>query len=149
MSSSAEDMYELVRDVESYPEFLPWCAGAEVLEEGPEHQVARVHVDLKLQKLSFTTRNRLEPGRALSLGLVEGPFRRLSGQWRFVPLDAAAARVSLELDFEFESRMLGALLGRAFQRIVDGQVQAFIARAAALKAAGRGRAIGQGMPPGT
>lgn len=79
-------MYQLVRDVATYPAFLSWCIGAEVLEQTFESQLARLDVSLGGVKQSFTTRNRLVPGELLTMSLTEGPFQRLSGEWHFEAL---------------------------------------------------------------
>ena len=86
-------------------------------------------VDRRLRGIQFTTRNRLEADQAIHLGLVNGPFKRLSGVWRFKPISDDACRVELEMDFEFDSRLLSALLSVAFTRICDSMVQAFVRRA--------------------
>ena len=122
-------MYALVRDIESYPSFLPWCAAASVPEQSETHQLASVHMDKRMRSLKFTTRNRLEPDSAIHMGLVDGPFRKLSGVWRFTPLDENACKVELAIDFEFKSRVLGAVLGGAFSKICDTMVAAFVKRA--------------------
>ena len=129
VSHSAAEMYALVRDIESYPNFLPWCDSASISEHSDTHQVATVVVDRRLRGIQFTTRNKLEPDEAIHLGLVNGPFKRLSGVWRFKPVSADACRVDLEMEFEFNSRLLGVVLGPAFARICDSMVQAFVRRA--------------------
>ena len=129
VTHSAADMYALVRDIESYPRFLPWCADASVAEQSDTHQLASVHMDKRMRSLKFTTRNRLEQDSAIHMGLVDGPFKKLSGVWRFTPLDESACKVELAIDFEFKSRVLGAVLGGAFSKICDTMVAAFVKRA--------------------
>jgi len=129
VSHSAAEMYALVCDIESYPDFLPWCDSASISERSDTHQVATVGIDRRMKGIQFTTRNRLEPDEAIHLALVNGPFKRLSGVWRFKPISEDACRVELEMDFEFSSRLLSALLGAAFARICDSMVQAFVRRA--------------------
>jgi len=122
-------MFALVRDIESYPRFLPWCADASVAEQSDTHQLASVHMDKRMRSLKFTTRNRLEQDSAIHMGLVDGPFKKLSGVWRFTPLEESACKVELAIDFEFKSRVLGAVLGGAFSKICDTMVAAFVKRA--------------------
>lgn len=122
-------MYALVCDIESYPNFLPWCDSASISEQSDTHQIATLVVDRRLRGIQFTTRNKLEPDEAIHLGLVNGPFKRLSGIWRFKRISDDACRVELEMDFEFNSRLLGAVLGPAFAKICDSMVQAFVRRA--------------------
>jgi len=136
VSHSASSMYGLVRDIDSYPRFLPWCSAARIQEQSDTHQLASVSMDKRMRSLEFTTRNRLEKDSAIHMGLVDGPFKTLSGVWRFTPLDEHACKVELAIDFEFKSRVLAALVGGAFSKICDTMVAAFVKRADELKAAG-------------
>lgn len=129
VTHSAAQMYSLVRDVESYPQFLPWCANASVAEQSETHQLASVFMDKRMRGLEFTTRNRLEPHAAIHMGLVDGPFKKLSGAWRFTSIEENACKVELTIDFEFKSRILAGVLGGAFSKICDTMVAAFVKRA--------------------
>ncbi|MBX2886145.1 MAG: type II toxin-antitoxin system RatA family toxin [Granulosicoccus sp.] len=129
VSHSAADMYALVCDVESYPDFLPWCQNALVTEQSASHQIATVLIDKRMQGVKFTTRNQLETNSAIHMELIDGPFKRLSGFWQFQPLSDDACKVELSIDFEFKSRILARLLGPAFSKICDSMVAAFVARA--------------------
>jgi len=126
---SASDMFDLVSDIDAYPDFLPWCGGAQVLESSDQHQVATVSVSKSLKQTEFTTRNRLVRPERMDMRLVDGPFKRLEGQWRFVPIGEAACRCELEVSFEFASRLFGTMMGPAFRRVCDSLVGAFTARA--------------------
>lgn len=125
----ANDMYQLVLDVNSYPDFLSWCTRAQVLEQTAELQLARLDVSLGGLNQSFTTRNRLVPGELLTLALVEGPFRHLSGEWRFDALAEKGSKVSLRLSFDFSSSVLSAAFRRGFARVADKLVLDFSRRA--------------------
>lgn len=129
---SADAMYGLVADVERYGEFLPWCGGARILARADDSLTASVDIAYRGVHKSFTTRNRLEPGRCMEMQLVDGPFRKLHGYWRFDPLDAEACKVSLELDFDFSNRLLGMMIGPVFESIANGLVDSFRSRAEAL-----------------
>lgn len=122
-------MFDLVADVESYPEFLPWCghAHSESLTEDEDH--ATVEIAKGGIRKSFTTRNLLDRGHSIKMHLVEGPFRRLEGIWCFEVLDESACKVSLNLEFEFSNRLVEATLGRAFGEIANTLVDAFCKRA--------------------
>lgn len=126
---SATQMYSLVCDIESYPQFLPWCDDATMLEQSDTHQVASVTVDRRMKGISFTTRNSLSADESIQMALVSGPFKRFGGVWTFKALDESACRVELSMDFEFQSRVLGVLLGAAFTKICDTMVAAFVKRA--------------------
>lgn len=126
---SAEAMYRLVHDVPSYPEFLSWCAKAEVLEQDALLQVAALTVSVAGIRQRFTTRNRLEPGRALHMQLLDGPFRELVGAWRFTPLAELGSKVSLELDFELDASLVAVAFSRGFAHVADRMVRDFCQRA--------------------
>lgn len=126
------DMYRLVQDVPSYPQFLTWCLEARVHEQSAEHQVATLVVRVSGMTQSFTTRNRLVPGEKLTLSLVEGPFRQLAGEWSFEPLGAVGSKVTLALGFEFSNRLLSSAFRRGFTHIADRLVSEFSRRADAV-----------------
>ena len=125
----ASAMFDLVSDIDAYPDFLPWCGGAQVLESSDQHQVATVSVSKSLKQTEFTTRNRLVRPERMDMRLVDGPFKRLEGQWRFVPIGEKACRCELEVSFEFASRMFSVMMGPAFRRVCDSLVDAFTGRA--------------------
>jgi len=126
---SAEDMFALVEDVESYPTFLPWCNDVEVhFHDG---NAVEVTLELHRGKVSrrFRTRNTMHPSDSMELALVGGPFRHLSGGWRFQALGEAGSKVSLDLEFEFDSRMLDLMIGAFFEDTCNHLVDAFTQRA--------------------
>jgi len=131
---SAVEMYALVDGIEAYPEFLPWCAAAEVHERKPGATRATLTVGVHGLRHSFTTQNENRPGEAIDMRLVQGPFRRFHGEWRFVPLSEHASRIEFTLEYEFSSRTLGRLLAPLFDGIADSMVEAFVRRAAELHA---------------
>jgi ribosome-associated toxin RatA of RatAB toxin-antitoxin module len=123
-------MYALVEDIEAYPGFLPWCTAAVVHERRPGATKATLTVGAGRLRHSFTTQNDNRPGEAIDLRLVEGPFRRFAGHWRFVPLAPRACRIEFSLRYEFSSRALGRVLAPLFHGIADSMVEAFVRRAA-------------------
>jgi len=127
---SARQMFSLVDDVESYPSFLPWCKHAE--EHWRNDRSVEASIELQKGALSrrFTTRNSLNSPDSIDIALVAGPFRHLAGGWRFQDLGDAGSKVSLNLEFEFKSRMLDAALGPFFEEICSSLVDAFTRRAA-------------------
>ncbi len=126
---SAFDMYALVADIESYPEFLPWCGGSRIASSTDEEIVASIEIAYKGIRKSFTTRNRLQPGKVLEMHLVEGPFRKLQGFWRFAPLDGQSCKVSLDLEFEFSNTLVRLAVGPVFSDIAGTLVDSFCERA--------------------
>ena len=138
VSYSASQMYELVKDVEAYPAFLPWCNDAEVHLREPHVIEASLELHHRGISKRFRTRNALTENEALGIELVGGPFRALSGGWLFQPLGDAGSKVSLELKFEFESRATDIIFGRFFENICNKLVDSFTQRAAQIYATGQG-----------
>lgn len=126
---SPRQMFELVRDVGSYPRFLSWCTAASVDEETEDSQVAGLELRLAGMTQRFKTRNTLVPPQRIDMELVSGPFRRLEGGWRFDPVGESGCRVALTLSFEFSSRLLSGALERGFARVADRLVDDFCRRA--------------------
>lgn len=122
-------MYVLVEDVESYPEFLPWCGGAVLHWREGDVLEGSVEMHLAGLRRSFRTRNRMREFEAIDMELVEGPFSHLSGGWHFKSLDHLGCKVSLEVEFEVRSRTTDRLLGRYFEDICNSLVDAFVRRA--------------------
>lgn len=129
---SAESLYALLEDIESYPEFLPWCRGASVRTRTQDRTVATLSVGLRGIKQSFTTENRNSAGRAIQMHLVEGPFKHFSAHWKLTPLGAHAARVEFGMAYEFSSRVIARVLEPLFGQIADTMVDAFVRRADTL-----------------
>lgn len=126
---SPRQMYELVRDVPSYPRFLSWCTSAAVAEEDDDTQQASLEISLAGLKQSFTTRNALAPPSRIDIDLVSGAFRRLEGRWTFEPVGESGTRVTLSLTFAVASRLLAGALERGFARVADRLVDDFCRRA--------------------
>ena len=135
---SAPQMYELVKDVEAYPAFLPWCNDAEVHLREPLFIEASLELHHRGISKRFRTRNALTENEALGIELVGGPFRVLSGGWLFQPLGDAGSKVSLELEFEFENRATDVIFGRFFEKICNTLVDSFTQRAAQIYATEQG-----------
>ena len=125
---SAADMYALVDDVASYPDFLPWCREASVQAEGDAKRATLV-AGLGGLRQSFTTLNRGRPGEAIDMQLVEGPFKRFEGAWRFTALSAQACRIDFSLRYQLAGGPLAKLLQPLFADMADTMVDAFTRRA--------------------
>jgi ribosome-associated toxin RatA of RatAB toxin-antitoxin module len=131
---SAASMFDLVDAVEVYPRFLPWCAGARVLESHEGGKTARIDIDYHGVKAHFTTDNANRPPERIVITLKDGPFRHLHGEWRFVALAAAACRIELELAWEFKTHLLERVVGPVFGHVANTFIDAFVRRAEALHA---------------
>ena len=126
---SAEKMYQLVDDVPSYKEFLPWCGGSAEISRDTEEVVASITISKGSINKTFTTKNTSIDCSKINLELVDGPFKELVGHWSFRELKEDACKVSLELDYEFSNRLLGIAVGPVFNQIANTMVDSFVDRA--------------------
>jgi ribosome-associated toxin RatA of RatAB toxin-antitoxin module len=129
---SPEQMFDLVIDVERYPEFLPWVSSAVLHERGERDLLASMEMQRGGVRECFTTRNEFERPSRMSLQLVDGPFRLLEGVWSFAPIGDAGTRVGLEMRFEFGNPGVSLLFGKAFEQSCNALIDAFVARAREL-----------------
>ena len=129
VNHSAQQMFTLVSEIESYPRFLPWCDKALVSERGAGRTVATLRINFRGLKEEFTTANLERPHERIDMKLVSGPFRKLEGSWSFTPLSAGACRVELNLRYEFASPVLERFAGAVFEEIANSLVDAFARRA--------------------
>ena len=126
---SAQQMFALVEDIGSYPEFLPWCTDATIHSRDDDVVDASLELQRGSLKKSFRTRNTLQPGVAMGLELLGGPFRHLQGEWRFDQLGDSGSKVSLDLSFEFENFLTDTLFGPYFEDTCNSLVDSFTRRA--------------------
>jgi ribosome-associated toxin RatA of RatAB toxin-antitoxin module len=126
---STEQMYALVDAIDLYPEFLPWCSAASVLSRSAESAEAVIEMNFRGIRQRFTTVNTNQPPVLIELNLKDGPFSSLTGQWRFLQLGDLGCKVSFELQYEFSSRAIAAVIGAAFDRIANSLLDAFVTRA--------------------
>ncbi|AKH62281.1 MULTISPECIES: type II toxin-antitoxin system RatA family toxin [Photorhabdus] len=126
---SVEQMYKLVNDVSSYPDFLPGCVGSRVLSISRHEMTASVDVSKAGISKTFVTRNILADNQSINMQLVDGPFRKLMGGWQFIPLSEDACKVELHLDFEFTNKLIELAFGKIFKELAGSMIQAFTLRA--------------------
>jgi ribosome-associated toxin RatA of RatAB toxin-antitoxin module len=144
----AQRMFALINDIERYPDFVPGCQAASLLERGEGMLRARLTVGSGALRTSFVTRNQLVPDRSVSMDLEEGPFRSLTGQWTLEPLPGAPGEegcsVQLVLRFELQRGLAGLAMGPLIERMAGSLVDAFVARARQGVAAVAGTAAATG-----
>jgi ribosome-associated toxin RatA of RatAB toxin-antitoxin module len=126
---SAETLFEIVNDVESYPEFLPWCKDGRLLSRTEDELCGEIVVSKAGVTRAFSTCNRLHPFHRIDIHLREGPFRKLEGAWEFNALREDACKVILRLEFEFSSGLMDKAFGIVFSQIANSLVDAFCKRA--------------------
>ena len=129
---SAADMYALVADIEAYPQFLPWCRSTHILSRTEDEVRATIEMAKGGMHKSFTTCNRMQQHKMIDIRLLEGPFKRLEGYWRFEALRANASKVSLDMEFEFANPLVRMAIEPIFKQIANSLVDAFCKRAVDL-----------------
>ena len=125
---SCEQMFQLVNDVNGYPEFLPGCLGATLVSESETEIVASLEVGKGPIRQSFTTKNFLQTNRQVEMTLLEGPFKKLHGVWTFTELSPNSCKIALSIEFEL-SGMLKFAFGGVFSQVANAMVEAFCQRA--------------------
>ncbi len=129
-------MFDLVSDVASYADFLPWCDYARIVQRHEDGQTAEIGLNFRGLRQSFTTRNthvhKLGGVMEDRLHLVSGPFSKLDGVWRFSPVggaDLGSCKIELDMSYDFDSVAMAALVGPVFDWIASSLVDAFVKRA--------------------
>ena len=126
---SAQQMFDLVDEVEDYPGFLPWCSQTRVDFRDASRTVATLHINYRSVKSHFTTENEKEIPLRMRIKLIDGPFRRLEGLWHFRPLAENACKIEFRLSYDFSSKMFEKVIGPVFSQIANTFVDAFVRRA--------------------
>ncbi len=126
---SAAQMYLLVDDIERYDQFLPWCSGTEVISRDEDEVRATINISKAGFNKRFSTCNRMQRNKMIEIRLLEGPFKHLEGYWRFDALAEDACKVTLDLQFEFSSKIVGMTFGPVFGQIAGSLMDAFMNRA--------------------
>ncbi len=126
---SASQMYDLVADIDAYQDFLPWCSHSEVLLNENNVVVGTVTIAKGGVNKAFTTENHQLKNKQIEVKLVDGPFKKLEGFWHFDALKEDACKVSLELEYEFSSKLLGMVVGPVFNQVANTMVDSFVKQA--------------------
>ena len=126
---SREEMFNLVDSVEDYPDFLPWCGGTEILTKTNEVTKASIKINFRGVKQTFTTENNKNVPKKMVIKLINGPFKELSGEWRFIELDKDACRIELELHYQFSNIILEKLISPVFNIIANTFIDNFVKEA--------------------
>jgi ribosome-associated toxin RatA of RatAB toxin-antitoxin module len=125
---ACEVAFEVVDQIDAYSEFLPWCAESRVLQRTETEVIATLVLAKSGIRQSFTTKNQLMRPNVIGLSLVDGPFQQLEGGWVFDALGDAGCKISLDMRFEFSSKLMDQTFGRVFGVAADRMVDAFTAR---------------------
>ncbi|CAB5502246.1 Putative oligoketide cyclase/dehydratase or lipid transport protein YfjG [Bathymodiolus thermophilus thioautotrophic gill symbiont] len=122
-------MYQLVNQIDKYPQFLNWCSSADILNQTEQEITASVSINKNTFKQTFTTLNTLTPNVRIDMQLKDGPFKQLNGAWIFTSLNDNACKINLELEFSFASKLVDMVITPVFTSISNTQLDAFIERA--------------------
>lgn len=126
---TAEQMYDLVNDIPKYPEFIPLCVGAKILDTQADGLTASMTFSGHGFTKSVTTQNRIVKNKEISIRLVEGPFQQLEGSWHFQDIEKDSCKILLDLNYEFSNRLFAMMIGPMFQTAADTLIAAFKSRA--------------------
>ena len=129
---SALQIYDVVADIEAYPDFLNWCQNANIIRESEDGVVAKLGIRYAKLKFDFTTRNVNISAKSIKLNLVDGPFSSFEGEWLFIELEEKACKVSLNMQFDFKRSLTKRIMEKMFGSIIDMQLDAFMRRAEQL-----------------
>jgi ribosome-associated toxin RatA of RatAB toxin-antitoxin module len=128
----AHQMFDLVNDVEAYPQYMEGCVGASVLRREAQLMEARLDLAKGGVTQSFSTRNRMVGAQQITLELMDGPFEHFEGKWDFRALGDSACKISLNLEFKANNSVLGAAAARLFEKVTNNLVDAVGRRAKQL-----------------
>lgn len=126
---TSEQVFGLVNDVEEYSHFIPWCVSSHILSRQDKELVASLSFAKGGMQKSFTTRNVMTPCERITMDLVDGPFKHLSGCWEFIDQEEGGCSISLRLEFEFSNRIVAMMFGAVFHQVVHSLVKSFSQRA--------------------
>lgn len=137
-------IFDLVADVERYPDFLPWCTGCRIYKREDNVLHANLKVGFKAIGESFRSRVTLDPVERIDIAYLDGPFRYLDSCWKFSPKDEGCL-IEFSIDFEFRSLLLRRIMGPLFNEVVRRSVASFVGRADQLYGGRAGRGDGPGQ----
>ena len=126
---SAQQMFDLVNDIESYPQFLPWCSQSRIIKREGNIVEAELSISKGGFQKAFSTRNELDMGKKMTVSLIDGPFSHLAGVWQFQPLREDASKILFNLDFELSGKLASLAFGAVFNQICNTMVSSFTQRA--------------------
>ena len=129
LSYSSQQMFNIVNDILSYPDYMDNCVGSEILKQNESSMVARLDLKKGFLQHSFTAHNTLQEPERIIMALEKGPFDKFKGEWVFKELDKNSCKVSLDLEFEFSSFAIGLASNQLFTSVANNLVDALTARA--------------------
>ena len=124
-----ETIFNLINDIKSYPNYLPWCTKSEVTEESTDIIIGKIFISKSFINWNFSTKNIIKTNESISLELVDGPFESLTGKWLFSSINQFNTRVSLDIDYEFKSSIIELSIEPIFSSIMNSILKSFVQEA--------------------
>ena len=124
-----ETIFNLINNINSYPDYLPWCTKTEVTEISDHSMIGKIFISKSFINWNFSTRNIIKKNESISLELVDGPFESLNGKWSFSVIDGFNTRVSLEINYKFKSSLIELSIEPIFTSIMNSILKSFIQEA--------------------
>ena len=124
-----ETIFKLINDIESYPNYLPWCTKTEVTEKSTNLIIGRIFISKSLINWNFSTKNTIKTNESISLELIDGPFESLTGKWLFSPINDFNTRVSLSINYKFKSSIIELSIEPIFSSIMNSILKSFVQEA--------------------
>jgi ribosome-associated toxin RatA of RatAB toxin-antitoxin module len=128
-----ETIFNLINEVENYPDFLPWCTKTEVTKESENINIGKIFISKSFIKWNFSTKNTIDVNKSITLSLVDGPFDELNGQWSFKTIDSNNTHVTLEIDYKFKNSLIEISIEPIFSTIMNSILKSFIDQAFKIK----------------
>ena len=126
LAHPVEQVFDLVADIERYPEFLKGCVGADILKRDDDEVTATLRLSRACISHGFTTQNRMQRPHRIDLALVDGPFSHFAGHWSFLALGDDACKTTLQLHFELASGIASVAAGKLFDKVALDLVDAIV-----------------------
>tara|TARA_Y100000768_G_scaffold376198_1_gene347974 strand:- start:7275 stop:7712 length:438 start_codon:yes stop_codon:yes gene_type:complete len=122
-------IFNLINNVEKYPDYLPWCTKTEVEYISDNTINGKIFISKSFIKWNFSTKNIIQKDKSISLSLIDGPFEALNGKWTFSSLDKNNTKVSLEINYKFKNSLIELSIEPIFTTIMNSILQSFISQA--------------------
>ncbi len=133
LACSAKAMFDVVMDIEAYPDFLPWVADGKILSQKEGEFTAELIADFAGMKKSFSTKDRFVKNECVEIRLLDGPFRFLESFWSFEQISDVSCKVHFSIEFEFKHALLAVVATPIFTTACKTMVHAFERRACEMK----------------
>ena len=124
-----ETIFNLINDIESYPNYLPWCTKSEVKKESAKTIIGKIFISKSFINWNFSTKNTIKKNELISLELVDGPFENLTGKWTFSSINKFNTKVSLDIDYKFKSSIIELSIEPIFSSIMNSILKSFVQEA--------------------